>query len=370
MLFKPEDESILTRNYEDTDPVEPEYYMPIIPMTLINGADGIGTGFSTKIPNYNPIDVIENISRLIKGKKTKDMLPWYSNFKGTVEETDNGSYQIKGTYHIDNSKNEITITELPIGEWTSNFKEFLDELLDQEIEKKPKAKGKDSKPVKKKNNLNLINYSANNTDTKVHFTLKFSELPDEEEFEKKFHMVKSIHTGNMHLYDKDGVIKRYENTHEILEDYYHVRLAGYEKRKEHQLNILRNQLEMLSYKAKFIQMILKNEIKVNNQPKAKVEEQLVDKKFPKLLLNGQGDVSYGYLLNMPIYSLTQEKVDELLKQRDTKEAEVETLEGKEIKDIWHEELDELKETYMIWQAENEKESATKAKPKKGKKSSV
>ena len=65
--------------------IEPVYYIPTIPMVLVNGADGIGTGWMTKIPNYNPREIIENLFRMMDDADPKPMVPYYKNFKGTIE---------------------------------------------------------------------------------------------------------------------------------------------------------------------------------------------------------------------------------------------------------------------------------------------
>jgi DNA topoisomerase-2 len=46
---------------DDGTPVEPQFYVPIIPMVLVNGSKGIGTGFSTEIMCYNPTQIIAYI---------------------------------------------------------------------------------------------------------------------------------------------------------------------------------------------------------------------------------------------------------------------------------------------------------------------
>lgn len=43
-------------------------------MVLVNGADGIGTGWMTKIPNYNPREIIGNIKKMINGEKPSVMV--------------------------------------------------------------------------------------------------------------------------------------------------------------------------------------------------------------------------------------------------------------------------------------------------------
>lgn len=62
-------------------------YMPVLPLVLVNGAEGIGTGWSTFIPNFNPRDIVDNLRRLIAGEEMVAMHPWYKNFTGTIEET-------------------------------------------------------------------------------------------------------------------------------------------------------------------------------------------------------------------------------------------------------------------------------------------
>jgi len=134
-------------------------------MILVNGTEGIGTGFSTKIPNYNPIDIINNIIRFLDGEKYKSMRPYWNNFEGKVVKIDKNNYQSVGNYAIKNNK--VIITELPIGEWTQNFKNFLEKQLDSEANRKERI---------------LMNYKDNNTDTKVYFELEFHkdfDLTDE-----------------------------------------------------------------------------------------------------------------------------------------------------------------------------------------------
>ena len=72
--------------------IEPDFYVPILPMVLVNGAEGIGTGWSTKIPNYNPREIIQNLEHLLDGKDVSDlpnMVPWFKGFRGTIEELEN-----------------------------------------------------------------------------------------------------------------------------------------------------------------------------------------------------------------------------------------------------------------------------------------
>lgn len=326
IIFNRDDNNILNNLEEDGMPIEPEYYAPIIPMVLVNGAEGIGTGFSTKIPNYNPIDIINNLIRIMDGEKYKSMKPYYNNFNGSIDKIDKNNFEIKGTYKIKNEKKKdiLIIDELPVFQWTQNYKEYIEKLLDVESTKKKR----------------FNNYKENHTDERVLFEIEFNKdtIPDDDDIMKEFKLVRKIGLTNMHLYSNDGCIKKYNSIKEIMMEYYHKRLELYEKRKEYILNILKNQLDTLSYKCKFILMVVEKKLIVNNRKKIDIEGDLIKHKFPKLGDNND----YNYLLGMPIYSLTYEKIEELKKQINIKETEYNNLMNKTGKDLWKDELNELK----------------------------
>lgn len=83
-IFHPDDDELLNYLSDDGVSIEPEYYMPVIPMVLVNGSDGIGTGYSSSINNHNPRAVIANLRRLINGETLEPMKPHYTGFMGEV----------------------------------------------------------------------------------------------------------------------------------------------------------------------------------------------------------------------------------------------------------------------------------------------
>jgi DNA topoisomerase-2 len=349
---------------EDGQVIEPEYYAPIIPMVLVNGAEGIGTGFSTKIPPYNPLDIIKNIKRIIQGKGMKPINPWWKGFEGTVTRVDDFNYEISGTWSINDNK--VTITELPVGEWTSNYKEYLEKMLEDVPVK--------SKPLKKqpKKDNNFLGYKDSNTESKVHFELTFEDgyLSTVKDLDKLLHLNKKYSVTNMHLYGPEGHIKRYHTVEEIMNDYYNIRLKLYKDRKEYQLAILDYQLKIISFKVKFILMVVKKEIEINNKKKQEIEETLEKNNFPKFGKNkNDSKLTYDYLLSMPIYNLSYEKIEELKKQQQDKEVEYKELEVLTPENIWTNELDILEEEYLKWcKVKNEISNSTgKKKSKKSKK---
>ena len=335
ILFNNKDIPILNHQTEDGSDIEPEYYAPIIPMILVNGTVGIGTGFSTKIPNFNPIDIINNLIRFIDENKYKSMKPFWNNFKGSVVKVDKNNFDVKGVYSVKNNK--LIITELPVGEWSQNYKDFLEKMLDVESNKKDKSK------------VLLLKYKDNNTDENVHFELEFAkdklEQMSSDEIEKTFHLVKKASLTNMHLYSINGSIKKYNSVKEIMIEYFGKRLELYDKRRDYQLSQLKYQLNVLSYKVKFILMVVENKLVVNNRKRAEIESDLVKHKFHKYgkSIDDTENKSYNYLLGMPIYTLTYEKIEELKKQMNEKEIEYNTLLDLTSSDIWKTELKTLLE---------------------------
>ena len=364
LIYNPLDNPILKQQDEDGEPIEPEFYAPIIPMILVNGAAGIGTGFSTKIPPYNPLDIIKNLRLILKNKECEPMDPWWQGFNGTISKIDDYNYEIYGSWSINGNK--LTITELPVGEWTSNYKEFLEKMLN-DIPLRSQVDTKKTKKVKKENPF--ISYKDNNTDSKVHFELTFEDgyLEDNSEIDKLYHLYKKYSITNMHLYGPEGHIKHYNTVEDIIKDYYKIRLALYSDRKAHQLAIIEHQLKLISYKVKFILLVVNKKLEINNKKRSDIEEQLVKAKFPQLARSKDDDkVSYDYLLTMPIYNLTMEKIDELKQQEQDKETEYNTLDGKSPKDIWISELNTLESEYTKWYELKIKENTPIIKKKKTK----
>jgi DNA topoisomerase-2 len=343
IIFNPLDDAVLNKQFEDNEPIEPEFYAPIIPMILVNGTQGIGTGFSTTILPYNPLEIIDNLkNKLNKNEQFQGMDPNWLGFEGVMHKFDDYNYELYGTYHIDDDK--LIITELPVGQSTNAYKEFLEKLL--EGEEKPLKTKTDKKPVKKviKKESKLLKYNDNNTDTKVYFELIFESgyLENVKDIAKEFHLVKKVSITNMHLFDSNGTIKKYDSVIEIMDEYYTVRLDLYLKRKEYLLNILKYEVKKISNKVKFILMIINKELKINNRPKAAIEEDLITHKFKKF------DGNYNYLLTMPIHNLTMEKINELKKQQEDKENEYNELEKLTPENIWLMELEKLEKEYNKW----------------------
>jgi DNA topoisomerase-2 len=134
-LYHPDDDAILNYLLEEDKPIEPEWYVPILPMVLINGADGIGTGWSTSIPNYNPKDIADNILRLMDDEEIVPMKPWFRGFKGTIESAGSGRFQCEGIANV-TDEGWVKVEELPVRLWTDSFKDHLENFRDNKEKKK------------------------------------------------------------------------------------------------------------------------------------------------------------------------------------------------------------------------------------------
>jgi len=128
-IFHEQDDALLTYLDDDGQRIEPEWYVPILPMVLVNGSDGIGTGWSSYIPNYNPADIVANIRALLRGDEITPMQPWFRGFKGLIEPVGADKYRVSGIINkLDDTTLEVV--ELPIRTWTQSYKEFLEGLME------------------------------------------------------------------------------------------------------------------------------------------------------------------------------------------------------------------------------------------------
>ena len=323
LLFIKEDDDLLYYLNDDGLSIEPEFYIPIIPTILINGTEGIGTGYSTFVPKFNPKDIINNIKLKLSGKSFKKMTPWYNKFKGKIINVAKNIYYSKGLYTIND--NILEITELPLDLWTDNYKEFLDDLITKE------EIIKNYKNNSSKDNIKFTILMTNNTDLKK----MDKSVNNITEIEKMFSLITSINMNNMHLYNREIKIKKYDTEIEILEEFYIVRLEFYKKRKDLLIAKLVKELEILKAKVKFISLVINNKIKIFNKPKVEIEKILQKEN----LLKVNGD--YDYLIKMPIYSLTKEKIDELNELHNNKNKQYGVLLKKSIEELWIDDLDEL-----------------------------
>ena len=308
-IFKKDDDNVLTYLDDDGTSIEPEFFVPTEPLILINGSDGIGTGFSSNIPAYNPADLKKCILAILSGKQQPDLVPWYKNFTGSIVPNESGNgFTVTGSFN-QIKENVIEVTELPVGYWTQDFKEHLESMIDVKIN-------------------SYLNYSS---DTQVRFVIKY--FPDKiTNIVKDFKLARTIRTSNMHLYDSTGNMKKYSSPHEILKEFVDIRLKYYTLRKDYLIKAMTRDLNILENKMRFINMIVTDELVVFRKVKKNIEKELKDLKFKTV------DRSYNYLLDMKIHYLTEDKIKEFESDVKQLKAKVTTLEKQSNTDMWMNEL--------------------------------
>lgn len=349
-LFQEADDNVLRYLDDDGTPVEPIYYVPIIPMILVNGSIGIGTGFSTDIMCYNPLEIIDYINASISGKDTSNIKinPYYQGFKGTINEITPQKYLIKGSYDIISAK-QVRVTELPIGTWTDDYKQYLENLIDNSA---PNGKKKPQQIVK--------DYTDMSTDQVIDITITFASgmLDDlvmkETEYgcnalEKLLKLYTTKSTSNMHLFDENDKLTKFENTKEIIDKFISVRHETYIKRKEYQITALEREALVLSNKARFISELLNDTLDLRRKKRADVTEILTNSNYDIV----DNDEDYKYLVKMPMDTVTEENVTKLMTDKETKLNEIKTLKATSIEQLWLNELSILKSQYAEYTKERE-----------------
>ena len=295
-LFNPLDDPILNYLVEEGTFIEPEYFVPVLPIVLINGTQGIGTGYSTNIPCFNPDDIVSNIKLILESKEPVEMIPWYNKFKGSIVKKDSGTFIVSGVFKK-NSMTSIRIKEIPVGNWIDDHKKLYEDFVE-------------------KGTFGISGFINESSEVEPDFLLKFKSSIDlddfidkgESEILKALKLVKNISTRNMHLFDSKGSIKKYNTANDILKEFVKIRLAFYTKRKDFILNENKQKLLVLENKSRFLQEIMDSDLIVYKKSKKDTVSELCKRDYLKV------QDTYNYLLDLPIYSFTIEKLEEYSKK--------------------------------------------------------
>ena len=361
LIYREEDEPLLTPVNDDGDLVQPEYYIPIIPMILVNGVvAGIGTGWSSTVPCFNPLDLIAGIKIWIENNgevliKDPDdennvvsmfteFTPWYRGFKGDIEKSSDKRYITYGIV-MEGKNNTVEVTELPIGMWTDKFKEFVEDL---------KADKKLSK---------VQNYS---TPKDVSFILS-----EGDDFHCDLNTLKLnsyLYTSNMVMFNENNQLKKHKTVDEVLENFCRVRFEYYVKRKRHQLQSLEAELRFLGNKERFVQEVIDKKLLIMNEKESDIIAVLKARGYDEDPKKEEGEGGYDYLLRMQVRTFTADKVRQLKNDISSAKEKLDGLRATKEQDIWLRELEEFEVSYKKWLGNIEKE-VVKTKKSKNKKAS-
>ena len=300
-IFDARDDPVLRYLEDDGTPIEPDFFVPVLPMVLINGTEGIGTGFSTFVPPYKPEDVRANVARCVRGEEMVPMAPYFNGFEGRVYATDDGAWVAEGVF-----ANGV-ITELPPGRWTQDHKEFLDGLVESKV---------------------ISAYENNSTTERVRFKITGYRGKDPTVDLK---LRKTFRLSNVHLFHPVQGIKKYSSPLEIIRDFVEIRMECYQRRKAHIMAELRAKVDLNDNKARFIADVVSGSLVVFRRRRADLESDMA-KSFA--VING----GFSYLLDIKTHQYTEEAIQNLMREVDACKGELDAIIGKNERDMWLEDL--------------------------------
>ena len=307
--FLKEDDIILNykKSSDDGSLIEPEVYYPIIPFILVNGHEGIGTGFAMKVLSYNPEEIKKQVLNVIEGKKAKALIPWYKDFKGKIE-----------TLKDDNGETSITtlrISELPIGIYLEKYREILNKLEDDGA---------------------IKDYEDNSTEKQFDFlvrTTKDITSLSEDKLLEKFKLIKK-EKENLTFWKNSKSLTKFKDNSELITEWVKWRLSVYEERRKKKIEILTNDHNYNLEKIRFIEHYIPNSKEFSKKNKVEIESMLLKLKFLKEHLED--------FLSIKIYNLTHDSIQKL--KNETEEIKKQLSYYKKItkEDLYKKELGELK----------------------------
>jgi DNA topoisomerase-2 len=303
---------------------------------------------------------------LIEEKDFKEIHPKYQGFHGQIIKESDSKYVMKGSYEILDDET-VHITELPI---FMSFEKYREYLISIELQDKKEQSDKklivdfEQKPFPNKVDI-IIKFKP----TELQKLIKFGDI------EKYLKLSTSISLANMTMFNTNNKLIKYDTVYDIIEDFYIHRKEIYQKRKDYHTRVLENDMNIIKYKVKFIEGILSKEIQIERQKKDKIISRLVELKFPKLARSiDNPDVTYSYLTDLPLWTLTFEKIEELKKELEDTRRVFEEYKKLTVNNIWLKELDEFMESYekwlKEWEEEKERENSFDKKKNKSNKKTV
>lgn len=316
-LIRKDDDLIFDHVMSNGMAVEPKYFMPILPLVLVNGAEGMGTGHSTFIMSYNPDDLKQSILKLLDGKKLKpnSLLPWWRGFNGTVtRDSETGQIVIEGAYTIKDGRTPtITITELPIGMQSDQYEAHLQKLEDKGI---------------------ITDYDNLSDKKGFEFVVRVPRVAtmlSDEEIKKTFKLV-ARESENLTVWNGDGVLTRFENVEALLEHWTEWRTARYEDRRLAMIDKVNADIVWAGLKIRFIKFYLANYKFFRDTPNKELVARLIAEGFDR----------HDELLGMPMRNLTHDKIKELEKDVEDLKLDLAALKDDTAVEMFRRELKELK----------------------------
>ena len=356
-LFPEADDGLLDYIEEDGQRIEPRYFLPVLPLLLINGAEGIGTGWSTAVPGHNPRDVLAAVRAVLDGRQPAELQPWFRGFAGKitpvpVEPGQAASYAVDGTYEVTGPET-VTVTELPIGHWTADYRTTLATLVRAGT---------------------VTSFSDHSSDAKVRFeltmpaaTLARLTRPGGPGLLRALRLNGTLSTGNMHTYDAAaGGVQRFATPDALLAAFVPRRLEAYRLRAAHAATVLRDKAQRLKASRAFLDTVARGGLRLDDASDAEVAAQLAQLALPRMPRSPPGpagsappviDATAGplagfeYLLDIPHAHRTAEAAAALDAEMQATAAALASAERATPEALWRADLDAFEAAYDAAEAE-------------------
>jgi len=317
LMFKADDDALLPLKKEEGFDVEPEAYWPVLPMLLINGCVGIGTGYSTSVPMFSPTDVKANVLRFLDGEDLENMTPSFKGFKGEVVNVASGKWAARGVATRDDERvGRVRITELPPDTSFIKYEELL---------------GDEKSPV------TLVQNKS--SDVAADFLVDYKSGVAPEDADKllaELKLVQSISSSNMYAFDEHGSLKKYQSAEELMREWCAWRQIKYEVRRAHMVATLEQRALVARNKSRFVKAVATQKLVLGSMEESALCELFRNKDFKEI------DGGYDYLLNMGARSFTSDRAAALQASADAAEAEAQRMRETTAQVLWREDLARLR----------------------------
>ena len=316
LIFNTDDEKVLEQQHFEGVKIEPRFLLPTLPLILLYANNGMGVGFAQNIMPRSQNDIISAIKDILKGKEPSAIYPTFKGYKGKIEllnsEFGKRQWKFTGIYNKLNNFN-LEITETTPFATNESMLVHLNKLKQDKI---------------------IKNYKDYSLGDNFKYTIQVSgEFWDKHSNIHKLLGIETTDTENFTCIDENNFVKTFENEIEILKAFIKIKLEYTQKRKDLLLNELELSREFASNKIKFITAILDKKIILDRKSKQEIVSQIQSIGITKNIET--------YAL-MPLYSLSADSINKLNKDLEAIENKKAELLSKSPKDLWIENILELR----------------------------
>jgi DNA topoisomerase-2 len=324
LLFPAEDSPVLAYAVDDGETVEPKHFVPVVPFVLLNGASGIGTGFSTSVPSFSFESLVAASRAFMDGvSPLPALVPHYEGFRGKLDFSTKGVHS-QGCF-VREAADALRVLELPIGKWTETF---LSDLKDAASNAKPLKAG-----------FPLVTSVSNmSTTTRVNVLISFAssvDLISDADIISALKLKSTVHSTFMYLFDSEDKLAHFGDVYEIVVAHGKERLRLYALRREHQIAELELKSAALRNKAAFVRLVVEGTISLaGGQSEAAFAAQLAENGIAP-----SADGSYASILNISLRAFNAESIVKLESELAAALDALSALRRASPADMWRADLD-------------------------------